>query len=62
MVDPAAAGFTKGGSMVTTYLDGRDAQVDAQWMRDNCDGTVDVLSIRTMGGKIIRANLGKYTK
>jgi hypothetical protein len=61
-LDPAAAGFHKGGSMVTTYVDGRDAPVDEQWMRDNPDGTVDVLSMRTMKGKMIGANLKTYKK
>jgi hypothetical protein len=61
-LDPAAAGFKKGGSMVTTYVDGHDAPVDEQWMRDNPDGTVDVLSMRTMKGKLIGANLKTYKK
>jgi len=61
-LDPGAAGFKKGGSMVTTFVDDSDAPVDEQWMRDNPDGTVDVLSMRTMKGKIIGANLKTYKK
>ena len=61
-LDPAAAGFKKGGSMVTTFVDGTDAPVDEQWMRDNPDGSVDVLSMRTMKGKLIGANLKTYKK
>jgi hypothetical protein len=61
-VDPAAAGFKKIGAMVTTYVDGRDAPLDQQWTKDNLDGTVDVLTVRTLGGKIIGASLRKWTK
>jgi len=61
-VDPAAAGFKKIGAMVTTYNNGSDGPVDQQWTKDNPDGTVDVLTVRTLSGKIIGASLRKYTK
>jgi len=56
-VDPRAAGFEEIGAMVTNGVDGKEWSRDQQWKRKNADGTVQILTVRSVDGKIVGATL-----